>query len=274
MAIVRGYKGNWGQDKHPLLLIDIETGETLGLQGLPDELDYNPSPTWATISIPGRNAPWYTYVGSEDVLTLEISWYAKQENLKDVIAKCRWIEALTKADSYDDPPHRCRLKWGELFSEELWIVSSASYRLKNFDAAQGYRPHCATQQVVLKKWLPHNTTQQQINGEILIPPVKGAEIKLTSDNLYAGGTVIDYGDGTFTLEPSKELIVPQLDDETYIVKDGDTLDDIANRTYGNSKLWHILAKANQIDDAFSAIRSGLILRIPNIPGIAIRRRIF
>ena len=57
-------------------------------------------------------------------------------------------------------------------------------------------------------------------------------------------------------------VVPS-DSDTYIISEaGDRLDIMAKTYYGDSKLWWIIAVANNINDAVFYIEPGVQLRIP------------
>lgn len=145
---------------------------------IPRELQMATESNFVGISSFGRNNPFYQYTGAEDTLTFEIDWIASNNNREDVITKCRWIEALTKGDGYNDVPHRVILMWGadnKLFKDYKWLVVSAPYRLTNF--TRGYvednkfrntslLPNRATQQITLKRITDTNLTSAQIIGNL------------------------------------------------------------------------------------------------------------
>lgn len=162
LATQPSVKNNWLSAGHNLYIIDLDTGESLGLQGLPKEIEYSPETDWAVIKVPGRNAPHYHFTGAEDSLVLEISWYSVDVSVQDVILRCKWLESMTKADAYSGRPHLARLQWGKLFSKSIWLVTSAPYKLSNFDAQQGYLPRHAVQTVTLKRYLEQNSDIKQI----------------------------------------------------------------------------------------------------------------
>ena len=91
--------------------------------------------------------------------------------------------------------------------------------------------------------------------------------ELDSSPYYQNSTVVK-----FTIE--KELIntrnklvhTPQADDDYYIVKDEDTLDQLAFNYYGNAKLWWIIADINDIDHPM-VLTTGAVLVIPNLSNI-------
>lgn len=151
----------------------------LKLPFIPDNLSYNISSTFVGIASFGRNNPYYHYAGSEDSLSFTIDWFSLKNSREDVIFYCRWLEALTKADAYDETPHRIKLSWGNdnlLFDNSTWIVESASYELSQFINAYrkddivtkvGLLPQQAFQKVVLKRITESNLTSSEIIGNII-----------------------------------------------------------------------------------------------------------
>lgn len=154
--------------------VDPQTGlsttkyyDTLRLNTVPMELNYDPDPQWATIASIGRNAPFYHYTGSEDTLSFQIDWFSKEDHRKDVIYACRWLESLSKSNSYKEDPHRIMIMWGkanELFLKSLWIVHKASYKLSQFQRHRSMLPQQAYQEVVLKRVLVENSNTSDVFG--------------------------------------------------------------------------------------------------------------
>lgn len=147
--------------------------EKIIIQGMPSEIDVSPETTWATARIPGRNNPNYFYTGAEDVITFEISWYTNQADRKDVTKNCRLLEAWSKGDGYVAPPELW-ISWGngELFKDDTFILTSAKYKLDNFQNSckdakgtltdLGLLPNSATQTLVFKKTTAGNQTYEDI----------------------------------------------------------------------------------------------------------------
>lgn len=105
------------------------------LQNRPPELEYQGETSWATIKSFGRNVPMYHFTGAEDKIHLNISWYCNDPNRPwEVIQKCRLLEAWSKADGYYAGPPILQIDWGGsgLFSNALFILSSANYLLRDF----------------------------------------------------------------------------------------------------------------------------------------------
>lgn len=147
---------------HDVMLVDLDSGEKIHFQGLPNTLDINPNTEWATIRPFGRNNPHYHFTGSEDEIQFEVSWYAEKEDKSDVIEKCKWVESLSRADGYTGRPHIVGLIWGDLYRKQKFIMFSAPYRLALFDAEKGYKPTVATQIITLKRVTDKNLSLKQI----------------------------------------------------------------------------------------------------------------
>lgn len=105
------------------------------LQNRPPELEFQGETAWATIKSFGRNVPMYHFTGAEDKIQLQISWFCNDPNRPwEVVQKCRLLEAWSKADGYYAGPPILQIDWGGsgLFSNALFILTSANYILKNF----------------------------------------------------------------------------------------------------------------------------------------------
>jgi len=131
--------------------------EKLRIQTVPLELGVKPESNWQVIPSIGRNNPFYHYTSGEDTLEFTLDWYSVVENRQDVIDKCRWVESLSKADAYIDPPPRVLLIFGDLFKYTTWIIESAPYTLSLFNKDKNMLPQQAYQTISLKKVTSANT---------------------------------------------------------------------------------------------------------------------
>lgn len=70
-------------------------------------------------------------------------------------------------------------------------------------------------------------------------------------------------DGRVVYRPKIYPNIPLRDDDIYVATEtGDRLDTLAYDFYGDSKLWWIIASANNIHNAVFGFPDGTILRIP------------
>lgn len=164
----------------------------LQLPFVPQTLDYAPQSKFVGIASFGNNNPIYHYTGSEDTLTFVIDWFSERNDREDVIFNCRWVEALTKSDAYDEPPHRVKIVWGglnsivtsgfnfnpeTLFGDSVWVLVDAPYKLSQFN--RGYMdpqskqfvstnmlPQQAVQTVTFKRLTTYNRSSRDIIGNI------------------------------------------------------------------------------------------------------------
>jgi len=70
-------------------------------------------------------------------------------------------------------------------------------------------------------------------------------------------------DGKKVLKTSIPKTIPKKDDDIYIItQETDRLDLLANEYYGDSRLWWIIATANNINNVNIGLEGGIQLRIP------------
>lgn len=157
--IIGGY--NLQQKVNQPFIIDLVTLDRMFFQSIPTTLDYSPESNFEAIASPGRNNPVYQYSGSEDTLEFVLTWFCDHESRADVLLKCKWLEALSKGDGFEEPPHLVKLSFGDLFSDATWIVNSAKYKLGRFQRDYAMLPAYAEQQVILKRVTADN--RQRVN---------------------------------------------------------------------------------------------------------------
>jgi hypothetical protein len=152
----------------------------LEIQGMPSEVEVNPETSWAVIKSPGKNGAYYNYNGSEDTITMEISWYSVHPEREDVLTKCRLLESWSKADGPYSSPPTLDILWGNSnqFSSEgqAYILYSAKYKLANFQNSAKVPtvgvvdlkllPNSATQTLVFKKVTEFNQSHEDILNRV------------------------------------------------------------------------------------------------------------
>lgn len=146
-------------------IIEPKTLKKVKLPFVPRELKYTPESNFKAIASMGRNTPLYHYTGGEDTLEFEIDWFAEKEHRYDVIQNCKWLESLSKNDGYDAPPSPVILHWNvDLFSDSIWLITAAPYRLLDFQAHRNMLPQQAYQQVTLKRTTATNLKRADIQA--------------------------------------------------------------------------------------------------------------
>lgn len=171
----------------------------LELQTYPEKVSFQGESTWAVINSMGRNTPMYHFTGAESIIQLNISWYCDDPaNPADVLAKCKLLEAWSKGNGYISAPPILKLNWGdsELFKDELFILTAATYELSNWRGSvkqydrktkklvlpKGYvdtnlLPAMATQELILRRVSATNLTHGDIISQELLNKTKGINKK-------------------------------------------------------------------------------------------------
>lgn len=175
----------------PIMYIELQT--------YPEKVSFQGESTWAVINSMGRNTPMYHFTGAESVIQMNISWFCDDPaNPADVIAKCKLLEAWSKGNGYISAPPILKLNWGdsELFKDELFILTAATYELSNWrGSAKQYDPKTkqlanptgyvdtnllpatATQELIFRRVSATNLTHQDIVSQELINKTKGINKK-------------------------------------------------------------------------------------------------
>lgn len=171
----------------------------LELQTYPEKVSFQGESTWAVINSMGRNTPMYHFTGAESIIQLNISWYCDDPaNPADVLAKCKLLEAWSKGNGYISAPPILKLNWGdsELFKDELFILTAATYELSNWRGSvkqydrktkklvlpKGYvdtnlLPAMATQELIFRRVSATNLTHGDIISQELLNKTKGINKK-------------------------------------------------------------------------------------------------
>lgn len=78
---------------------------------------------------------------------------------------------------------------------------------------------------------------------------------------YNNAYALKYNDGDYSLEAKPPIVPESPNDIQHTVKDGETLQNIAFRYYGDSGKWYIIAEANKILNPFKELEMGTLIRI-------------
>lgn len=79
---------------------------------------------------------------------------------------------------------------------------------------------------------------------------------------YNNAYALKYNEGDYSLEAKPPIVPESPNDIQHTVKDGETLQNIAFRYYGDSGKWYIIAEANKILNPFKELEMGNLIRIP------------
>lgn len=181
--LVKEKKTGKGSNQIILYNLTSKPYEFIVIQNRPNRLEFKGETSWAAIKSMGRNTPMYHFTGAEDVIQFNISWFCDDpDHLDEVVNKCRFLEAWTKANGYQASPPVIQIQWGnsEIFKDHYYILTSATYTLENFNdfirvngnerkdlkAADGQLlPSTATQELIFKRVSATNLSWNDILPE-------------------------------------------------------------------------------------------------------------
>ena len=85
---------------------------------------------------------------------------------------------------------------------------------------------------------------------------------LTGASPYDGAVALKYDEGDYSLEVTPPLVPNTSNDKQHTVMDGETLQNIASRYYGDSGKWYLIAEANNILNPLAELEPYQLIRIP------------
>lgn len=147
-----------------LYIINLDTNERIHLQTVPKEIRIGGDSNFKAIASMGRNNPFYHYTGAEDSIEFTISWYANEDDRKDVIRNCKWLQSWTRADGDNSGPPDIRLFFGQLFRDGLFKLTSANYEMSLFDRPHNMLPTLAMQHLTFKRITQVNSEHGDIKN--------------------------------------------------------------------------------------------------------------
>lgn len=90
------------------------------------------------------------------------------------------------------------------------------------------------------------------------------QVILRENNPYSIGTIFQFDEGDYLLDPGELLISPSVKDRYYTVGNTDNLSNISFQAYGDSKWWWVLYYANpDLENPFE-LPIGKTLLVPDL----------
>ena len=81
---------------------------------------------------------------------------------------------------------------------------------------------------------------------------------------YSNQRVFRFKEGDVMADRIPFVWVPSQKDKTHVVVEGERLDTLAFKYYGNSTLWYVIADVNEIFNPFETLEPGEELLIPGL----------
>lgn len=191
-----GKTSEYDEEANKVRIWNLADGSRITLQLRPKEIEVKPETSWAAIKSMGRNLPMYHYLGGEELLQFNIDWFLRGGpedgeafNPYYVVNQCRLLKSWTFANSYTAAPPVLAIEWGvsDIFENELWILTSATYHLSDFRDTvvnrlqqlnirgesiptkyvdiinSGLIPYSATQELIFKRVDDHNLFSSELS---------------------------------------------------------------------------------------------------------------
>jgi len=122
-----------------IVAIDLPQVETLAFQYTPDKINYERTANVSNVAIVGRNNDLHHFVGGSTSLSFAMDFYSLESNRMDVKRKIKWLESMTYSER-QRPPSRLKIVFGDLFKDEIWILTSVGVEYDVPDLSAGALP--------------------------------------------------------------------------------------------------------------------------------------
>lgn len=126
-----------------LVAIDTPEIERLQFQYSPRDIKYDRNAQVTDIGIVGRNDNLHQYVTGSTTLRFDLDFYSLEASRQDVKRKIKWLESQLYSEG-ERPPSRIKIIFGDLFKDEIWIMTVCSATYSNFEPVSGWLPLYAT----------------------------------------------------------------------------------------------------------------------------------
>ena len=232
--------------------------------------EYNPTSfetakeaSWAEIGVPGLDFPLQQFVkGNLKTLTAEL--YLNRDAYDapyDVRAAVAALEALSEITERTGAPPICVFQWGRL--DFVCVVGSVSVSYTMF-SSDG-EPVEATVSLSLRRYIEKDVSFRIPRRDVNLPAPR-EERKPAFEGWVKGSGSLLAPEEEGTLSRAAEM-AGQGQSREHVTEEGETLQDIATKHYGDPSLWRVIEFANRgrsLLDSIRTIRSGERFVIPDV----------
>lgn len=148
-----------------LIAIDTPDVERLQIQYTPLEISYGRKANVANIAIVGRNEDLHHYVSGSTSMSLSLDFYAIEADKEDAKRKIKWLESMLYSDE-GRPPSRLKVVFGQLFRDEIWILTDLSVKYSVFEPASGFLPRYAVADLSFVRDTDFDLSSTKIRNQI------------------------------------------------------------------------------------------------------------
>ena len=133
-----------------IVAIDEPQTNTLRVQYMPLQVQYNRSAKFEAIPIIGRNEDLSHFSGGNTTLSLNLDFYSSDPDGTNANASIQFLESLTYSGR-NRPPSRVQLVFGRLFENTLWLLQSLNVVYSVFEGGKEWLPRYAVAQCTFKR---------------------------------------------------------------------------------------------------------------------------
>lgn len=103
------------------------------IQFYPESIDDNAKGDFQSVGIVGRNHDRLQHTGGSNEIKLPIEFLSDDASREDVKEKVRFLQSLTMRDGNNGPARNVKLVFGDLFNDQIWVITDAPVKWSHFD---------------------------------------------------------------------------------------------------------------------------------------------
>ena len=238
-------------------------GDVITFEYNPSEFEISKEASWAEVSIPGLDYPLQQFVRG-GLRTLDLEIYLNRDHYDkayDVRSTVQQLEALVESTAKTGAPPICLFHWGRF--DFVCVVGSVSSRYTMFDSSGDAVE--VTIRLSLRRYTEKDVSFRPPQRDVALPIPRQAQ-KPAFEGWQKGSGSIFSPPEEKTITGAVELI-EQGQTRMHEVREGENLQSLAAKQYGDPSLWRVIEFANRARrtvDNIRAIGTGERFLIPDV----------
>lgn len=135
------------------------------IQFVPDSISVPRKANMQDTTIVGRNNEIMQYITGSETLSLNLDFYSDDDERKDVISTINWFKSLTYNDGAPGKFRNVRIVFGDLFKNDVWVLTGVDPDFSIFDSEKGWLPVMAKVKLDFKLDPKKNLTLNDIRSK-------------------------------------------------------------------------------------------------------------
>lgn len=157
------YKFDFNSTNNELAIVELqEPYDRLFLQFVPYDISNPRDVSLQSYVVVGRNNEKFFYSSGSDTLSMNLDFHSSDETAQDVDKAIRFLKSLTINDGAKNGYRNVKLIWGDLFKDDIWILTKVDPKMQYFDAKNGWLPLRAEVSVTFKLDPKNNLTIRDV----------------------------------------------------------------------------------------------------------------